>query len=245
MLLKDGKYTAKLSGPSEVSKSGIVIYETKDGALCASLPCQVAEGEHVGVDIKHTMTMVKKDGTIQTKTTDTLKEVFGWDGSDPFALMDAEYPEVQFEIVVENVQGQNKDGTPTIDEHGQPILFSKIKWLNPSGAGLKMPEPADRRQVLAKYGSKFRALSGGVSKTPPAKPAPVAKGPPAPPSGPTATMEEAWAAFCDYNKAIPEAEMAAVWFKSLKALFGTENNTEVTPQQWHQMKEKYSDNLPG
>ena len=41
-----------------------------------------------GFTFKHTLVLVKADGTIQTKTTDTLKAVFGWDGVDPFWLMD-------------------------------------------------------------------------------------------------------------------------------------------------------------
>ena len=89
----EGKYVCKLNAP-------LVIYEASTGSLCAAVPCVVvsptpgnaspANGptDAVGFTFKHTMVLVKADGTIMTKSTDTLKAVFGWDGVDPFWLMD-------------------------------------------------------------------------------------------------------------------------------------------------------------
>ena len=75
---QEGKYVCKLNGP-------MVIYEASTGSLCAAVPSVMVDS---GFTFKHTMVLVKADGTIQTKTTDTLKSVFGWDGVDPFWLMD-------------------------------------------------------------------------------------------------------------------------------------------------------------
>ena len=70
---QEGKYVCKLNGQ-------LVIYEASTGSLCGAVPCVMVE---TGFTFKHTLVLVKADGTIQTKTTDTLKAVFGWDGVDP------------------------------------------------------------------------------------------------------------------------------------------------------------------
>ena len=140
---QEGKYVCKLNGQ-------LVIYEASTGSLCGAVPCVMVES---GFTFKHTLVLVKADGTIQTKTTDTLKAVFGWDGVDPFWLMDNSVDggpmrSVEFEIV---------GGPETGDKGG---LYFKSQWLNPLGGGMKTPVAADRRSVLAKYGSKFQALAG-------------------------------------------------------------------------------------
>ena len=140
---QEGKYVCKLNGQ-------LVIYEASTGSLCGAVPCVMIES---GFPFKHTLVLVKADGTIQTKTTDTLKAVFGWDGLDPFTLMDNSVDggpmrSVEFEIV---------GGPETGDKGG---VYFKSQWLNPLGGGMRTPVAADRRSVLAKYGSKFAALAG-------------------------------------------------------------------------------------
>ena len=142
---QEGKYVCKLNGP-------MVIYEASTGSLCAAVPSVMVDS---GFTFKHTMVLVKADGTIQTKTTDTLKSVFGWDGVDPFWLMDhsedgGAMRAVEFEIV---------GGPETGDKGGQ---YFKSQWLNPLGGGMKTPQAANRQSVLAKYGNKFAALAGAV-----------------------------------------------------------------------------------
>ena len=139
----EGKYVCKLNGQ-------LVIYEASTGSLCGAVPCVMVES---GFTFKHTLVLVKADGTIQTKTTDTLKSVFGWDEVDPFWLMDQSADggamrDTDFEIV---------GGPATGDWGGQ---YFKSQWLNPLGGGMKTPAAADRRSVLSKYGSKFQALAG-------------------------------------------------------------------------------------
>ena len=145
----EGKYVCKLNGP-------LVIYEASTGSLCAAVPSVMVGSPthgHEGFTFKHTMVLVKADGTIMTKSTDTLKAVFGWDGVDPFWLMDNSLDDgamraVEFEIV---------GGPETGDKGGQ---YFKSQWLNPLGGGLKTPEAANRQSVMAKYGNKFKALAG-------------------------------------------------------------------------------------
>ena len=57
----EGKYVCKLNGP-------LVIYEASTGSLCGAVPCVMVDS---GFTFKHTLVLVKADGTIQTKTTTT------------------------------------------------------------------------------------------------------------------------------------------------------------------------------
>ena len=150
---QEGKYVCKLNGP-------MVIYEASTGSLCAAVPSVMVDS---GFTFKHTMVLVKADGTIQTKTTDTLKSVFGWDGVDPFWLMDhsedgGAMRAVEFEIV---------GGPETGDKGGQ---YFKSQWLNPLGGGMKTPQAAiaaakkglaaymDREKVYANLADIARML---------------------------------------------------------------------------------------
>lgn len=232
LLLEPGTYQARAGGQ-------VIIYEAQSGALCAAVPCEVTDGPSTGVKIKHTMTLVKSDGTVQTRTTDTIKDVFGWDGQDPFWLMDTDLTGKAFEIVVESEQGT--DGN----------TYAKVQWLNPvgGGPGMKMPAAADRRSVLAKYGSKFRALAGGAPVKAPAPP--VKKPSPPPPqkqpelpTGPVSTMEEAWAELCQVNEGKPEAELQSLWFATVERLFPGKTNSDLTPQDWGKVKASFEDKIP-
>jgi hypothetical protein len=200
--------------------------------------------------------LVKADGTIQTKTADTLKAVFGWDGADPFWLMDNSVDggamrDVEFEIV---------GGPETGDKGGQ---YFKSQWLNPLGGSMKTPTAADRRSVLAKYGSKFQALAGaggqrtevrgqeaevrgrnvpggspattGGSPVPPSRTA-ARPTPPPPPGAPIATMEEAWAALNEAEAGKPAEAIEKVWFDTIARLFPNKSNTDLKPHEWGRLK---------
>lgn len=232
----EGKYVCKLNGQ-------LVIYEASTGSLCGAVPCIMVDS---GFTFKHTLVLVKADGTIQTKTTDTLKAVFGWDGVDPFWLMDSSVEggamrDVDFEIV---------GGPETGDKGGQ---YFKSQWLNPLGGGMKTPAAADRRSVLAKYGSKFQALAGTASSTPAKAPAtPAAKSPPVPkaaptappPGAPTATMEEAWAALNEAQAGKPAEAIEKLWFDTIARLFPNKSNTDLKPHEWGKLKAEFTDQIP-
>lgn len=236
---QEGKYVCKLNGQ-------LVIYEASTGSLCGAVPCVMVE---TGFTFKHTLVLVKADGTIQTKTTDTLKAVFGWDGADPFWLMDNSLDggamrDVEFEIV---------GGPETGDKGGQ---YFKSQWLNPLGGGMKTPAAADRRSVLAKYGNKFAALAG-VSATTSKSPAmpPMAQRAAAPqaapkiptvPSGPPqgATMEEAWATLNEANPGKSPVEVEKIWFDTIAQLFPNKSNTDLKPHEWGKLKAEFADDIP-
>jgi len=245
---QEGKYVCKLNGQ-------LVIYEASTGSLCAAVPCVMVgsatpgntPADAVGFTFKHTMVLVKADGTIQTKTTDTLKAVFGWDGVDPFWLMDNSEDNgpmraVEFEIV---------GGPETGDKGGQ---YFKSQWLNPLGGGMKTPAAADRRSVLAKYGNKFAALANaggpmGTNRTNGTNVPPVPKPPTAarasqPPTAPSATMEEAWAALNEAQSGKAPDVIEKVWFDTIARLFPNKSNTELKPQEWGKLKAEFEDAIP-
>jgi hypothetical protein len=243
---QEGKYICKLNGQ-------LVIYEASTGSLCGAVPCVMTES---GFTFKHTLVLVKADGTIQTKTTDTLKAVFGWDGVDPFWLMDnsgdgGPMRSVEFEIV---------GGPETGDKGG---VYFKSQWLNALGGGMKTPVAADRRSVLAKYGSKFQALANVAPesrKQPPSESfgapgkvetrnagvPPVPKAAPiAPPPGvPVATMEEAWAALNEEQSGKPADVIEKTWFDTIARLFPNKSNTDLKPHEWGKLKAEFEDNVP-
>ena len=116
------------------------LYGDSGGAV----PCVVAAPPgHAGFTFKHTRVLVKADGTIQTKTTDTLRTVFGWDGVDQFWLMDSSEEggpmrSVEFEIV---------GGPETGDKGG---VYFKSQWLNPLGGGPPVGAGEIREQVCTR-----------------------------------------------------------------------------------------------
>jgi len=242
---QEGKYICKLNGQ-------LVIYEASTGSLCGAVPCVVAAPPaHEGFTFKHTLVLVKADGTIQTKTTETLKAVFGWDGVDPFWLMDNSLDggamrTVEFEIV---------GGPETGDKGG---VYFKSQWLNPLGGGMKTPVAADRRSVLAKYGSKFQALAGVAPESKKQKvesrnagvpPVPggaqgTARPTTPPPGAPTATMEEAWAALNEEQAGKPAEAIEKMWFDTIARLFPNKSNTDLKPHEWGKLKGEFEDNVP-
>ena len=257
----EGKYICKLNGQ-------LVIYEASTGSLCGAVPCVVvappanSPADAVGFTFKHTLVLVKADGTIQTKTTDTLKAVFGWDGVDPFALMDNSVDggamrDVEFEIV---------GGPETGDKGGQ---YFKSQWLNPLGGSMKTPAAADRRSVLAKYGNKFAALAGAGGQKSEGRSQNVSGGTPSttretrvlpvpsgaqrtarptvpPPSGPPqgATMEEAWGTLNEATPGKSPVDVEKIWFDTIAKLFPNKSNTDLKPHEWGKLKTEFADAIP-
>lgn len=243
-----GTYPAKLS-------ANVVIYEAETGSLCGAFPVRI-EGSSVAWAGKHTMVIVKSDGTLQTKNIKTLREIFGWDGQDPFWLEDQDLTGCPFEIVGDH-EKYTPQATDADPEPAERTTF-KIQWMNPvGGGGARMPESADRKAVLAKYGSKFRANAGtsaAPAKTAAAKPAaqsasaqkPAAKpaAGPAPrraPGGvkPTATLEEAWTALQKKYGDKSEEEQAEIWYGETEKRWNVTDNS-LNPQQCGELLELFS-----
>lgn len=180
----------------------------------AWLPCEVIEGPQKGCRITAIRTLITKEGVIQLNEWSRLQEIFG-SYPEPTDMFAEDQTGKQFEIDVQ-------------EETYQGETSKRVKWINPvGGSGLKMPKPVNAKSFTAKYGSKFRALAGPVK--PAAKPAAP---PPPTPTGPTATMEECWAAMCKKHPNEAEENLALLWFKMLKEDFGTDNNSQIKPHQW-------------
>lgn len=218
-----GDYVAKLSGR-------IVIYEAASKALCAAIPCVISQGEHIGFTTKGNALIAKADGTLNENSIANLKTIFGWDGVNPFDLADNDYAAAQFALA-----------QCTHEEYEGKTYF-KPGWVNPLGGGMKMPEPADRKSILARHGAKFRALAG-TAKATPAKPAtaPTAPKPPAsapPPEVVTESTEnEAWVEFEKDNVGKSDEDIARLWFADLKKLFPGRDKNTFTPQEWGKVKD--------
>jgi hypothetical protein len=197
-----GKYNAKAKE--------IAIANAKSGALMAVINCELEDGSH----IRSYNIIISKDGVLNERNVAKLKDIFGWDGTDPFWLAENYMGERPFNITVD-VDGQNEDGTPRM----------ACKWIDPISSGSKPMsiESADKREVMAKFGAQFRAFSGTVAKKPSPAPAsapakattPVAM-PKAPMSGASKakpiTVDDAWLDFvraCD--GLIGDAERDKLW----------------------------------
>ena len=245
----EGKYVCKLNGP-------VVIYEASTGSLCGAVPCVMVDS---GFTFKHTLVLVKSDGTVMTRTTDTLRSVFGWDGRDPFWLMDESEDGGALRALEFVIVG----GPETSEKGGQ---YFKSQWLNPMGSGAKTPVSADRAAVLAKYGSKFQSLAAMGPLASPSG-AHESKGRPSGPSvnpngahgvtrptmpprvallhQATATMEEAWAALNAAHSGLEPAALEKLWYATISRLFPSKSNTELRAHEWGQLKAEFSrDEIP-
>jgi len=248
MLIPDGNYIARLVGANEQSRSGVVIYHAESGAYCAAVPFEICEGQCAGNKSKHTLVIINKDGSVNERNVELLRKVFDVDGTldGILALMDNEYPDVRFEMVMEQVSDTNEDG--------KTITYSKSLWMNAMGGSFKIPDAVDRRAVLAQYGSQFRALNGGTPvKTTVKQATPAAPPPPAKPTTPkapasprvkTSTSAKCWEEFRRIYADKKEDEKTKLWFDLLKARLGTDDTSAITPQQWGMFEDCLTDNVP-
>lgn len=260
MLPKEGNHSAKLNGQ-------IVIYEAPSGALCAAIPVKLTTD--VSWNGKSTQTLVKSDGTPNTRTYDDMKSIFGdpvldpppfyrFEGTDETALADIPgAEEIMFDVVIEHRQTESKNAD---DGEFVPTTYASVKWLNPLGGSAKMPDPISRKDVLAKYGSKFKALSGGKAKPatttaaagkpaaaatksaagpsakPPAKSAP-GKRAADDPLAPTATLEEAWGSLIKKTESMDEEQTGAVWYAEIEKMFPGKTADQLGIREFRKLKE--------
>lgn len=222
--LQDGqKYPGRPTGAASV-------YENQNGNLVLCMEIDV-QGEMLRY---YAAIATDKDG-INTKTVERLKAMFGWDGIDPFWFVDngAAYAEREVEATIELKQGTRSDH-----------WFANIKYLDQPGAGSggEMPQAGNRAGLLAKYGSKFRAIAGGVPAAKPSAP-PVQKtmplAPPAPPAKPARKSDqmECWSKYCEAGGT--EAD----WFKMLAEAVPGVDQGDLTPVQWGLVLDHIETNL--
>jgi len=226
-------------GTYQARATRMVIEQKSSGALMVNILFTTETNEQV----RGSQCLVQKDGTISTITLDTLKGAFGWDGLDPFWLTEeANTADKIVEIAVDWEQYKNSKG--------EMVSTLKVKYINAPGQAGALGTPADRNAVLAKYGAKFRALSGGKSITKPAPTPPQSglpgmppppPGVPKPPPAPVSTMEEAWATLCESMEGQDRTAMEAKWNEVLAKLGKPVD--QFTGQDWHTIKAELEDNI--
>ncbi|MDE2100106.1 MAG: hypothetical protein KGL39_22820 [Patescibacteria group bacterium] len=238
----------------------IVVQESEAGALLAWVPYVLCHPDWAAFTGKHMVVIGKKDGSLATKNIETLKKVFNWDGVNPFDLEEIPMPETEdaeFELG-QCFHDEFVDGEET------RVTF-KANWLNPIGGSTSMPVKLDdssRREVITKWGSKFRAVSastGGKPATKPttaaAKPAaaaakPAAKAAPVAPTKPaaapirkttsvqkrTCNQDEVWNLLIADEKysGMSEDEQGSVYWGKVDELFPGKNG-ELSPSEWGQV----------
>jgi hypothetical protein len=221
---QEGEYPA-------TTKAG-TIYE-KDNKLIFAASFDVG-----GNEMKAYFVLINADGSVNTKTIDKMKEWSGWDGTDPYWLLDAMPSGINVSVTIKNEPGY-KDASK---------LFPKIQWVNAIREKAAMPETADKSKIMMKFGSKLRAAAGPVATAPvdkPAptaptsKPAPTAPKPPAPKpvppkKGEHACLEECWKMCQDKFSTLDEGAIAEKWYSFIDAT-GMDQAT-MTPEGWDKVK---------
>jgi hypothetical protein len=202
----------------------------------------IAEGELAGQNIDTSICFKAKDGSWMTRTIENMQEVFGMHGANPF-WMQFENPDNAADARERNLTDKKFNIVVEAEEFNGKTT-AKVKWINPLGSsGGWTPKPVDRKSILAKYGSLFRAM-GGSAPTKTATPPPAKKSTPPPPqTGPTATMEEAWEECCKAHN-MEEQNSTSAWQTEMAQMFPGKTNSDLTPHDWGRLKEKFADNVP-
>ena len=229
------------------------LYENDKGTLVFAAHIEVDQNTSI-IDYQ---SLTTSDGALNTKTIERLKKVYGWDGLDPYWLVDTQELS-QLDVEIDVIEEPGKDGKP----------YKKVKWLNKPGdaGGQKEIPQGDKGSILARYGAKFRALAGGsatqqgrvapaaatTAKKPaaPPPPAPVKK-PLPPPVGKKAkkpaTMQEAWELFCQTaDGKIRDEDINGEWYRCIKKTVDKEQHdcdendwgviVEEMPEFFNQLK---------
>lgn len=237
-LPKEGMHLATITGRA-------IVTEYDSGSMGFEFPVKIDDDE-VAWSGTARIIIVLKDNSISENGVKSLKQTFGIDGSlesicdlceNDLPVTQVEFNDCKHETYKDNLQ-------------------FKLGFLNPVGGGSRSV-PADRKSIIAKYSSRFRALAGGSKPATPAKsepkkeekkasstPAqPPKKGPPSAPTrtiqAPTATQDEAWEACVKVG--IASNENPEPWFAAIDATFGDgtrEKQDSITIQQWGQLKQK-------
>lgn len=208
------RYPARATGAASV-------YENAKESLIVCIEVDV-QGEM----LRYYATIATKDNGVNTRTVEGLKAMFGWDGQDPFWFVDhgAECAEREVEATIELAPWRNGDN-----------MFANVKYLDPPGGqsgASQMPAAGNRAALLAKYGSKFRAIAGG---TPAGKPAqdslPLAKAPPSKPPTIKSLVNPSdqgacWARYCELGGTEDK------WFDALADAVPGVDQGDLTASQW-------------
>ena len=93
-----------------------------------------------------------KDGTLQERGIQGLRDIFGWTTENPFDLQRIEIPDGNApEFILADYY--NEPYTPTGKD--EPVDSYKFRWLNKLGGSYSPTTPEDETAAMAKWGSKF------------------------------------------------------------------------------------------
>lgn len=209
------------AGRYDAVTTAATVYE-KDGKLLLAVAFNVA-----GVELKAYWVLIQQDGTANTKVILKIREWTGWDGLDPYWLVEHAGKQIACEVTVTLEPGFKTPGK----------LFPKIKWVDRAGGEGSMPPLADRASIMAKFGSKFRSVAGpqavgAVSR--PVQPAP--KQPVAPLRAPLPcraahTQTSCWEALQAKCPDLSTEALTQRWF----AFIGDKEQDAMTAEDWAQM----------
>jgi len=225
--LQEGTYPA--TGRS------IAISESSKGAIMLNITFQLEDGSTVVAR----QCLVQTDGTVSTITLNMLRECFDFTGPDPFVLVeDPALMQKPVELVFAYETYKDKERLA-------------VKFINPPGGGAGSGKPVDRASFLQKFGSKLRAMQGGVAAKPPTAPKLPPKPPtPTPPPKPPApkkafapsTMDEAWAELYNNNQGMDEEKLNVLWTELLDHVKPGHQN-DLTAEQWGEVKHLAQDDI--
>lgn len=214
--IQPGRYPARATGTASV-------YENAKGSLVLAMEFYVE-----GQALKWLTTLATEDNGINIRTVEKLKTCFGWDGIDFFWFV--EHPEAYIE----------RDVEVTVEHRqGDKATFVNIAFVDPPGGSVNIPAPGNKASLLAKYGSKLRAISGGTPAKPaaPAVKPPVKSPPPIAPKKPDTTNSPSnqmavWGRFTEVHEGKSPDEISALWFALIEQHFPGVDQGDLTPDQW-------------
>lgn len=235
-----GKYRAK--------RIGKIAYDYKEkGALQACIPCELLNSEVAWSGIAR-VTIIKKNGEPFTKQVLAMSKIFGGDPSTGPFFLDSVSEEVT-ETEQFDVDGIQEDFIPEDAEpNTPPFTVFKINWVNPIGGNMPAPvEDSTRKELVTKFGSKFKASFGAAKstvvpakETAPAKTAApakaAAKGPPSRSNATsvtprTLTQDECWDLIVAANPDKTEEELTQPFWDAQDQVKPGANGA-LSPAQW-------------
>lgn len=207
------------------------VYE-KDGKLIVAMEFRVGDENEM---LKKYFVLFKADGSPNENDYNLIREFSGWDGIDPYWIQENAGAEWPVEVVVAWEPGFKEPSK----------LFLNIKWVNAVG-GAGMPESSDRATIMARFGSRLRALAGpqaipsgrhtpvkkASSAVPPARvPPPVPTRPP--PGGVKHTQASCWEALQAAQPNASQDDVIALWY----SLIAERDQATMTSADWAAMAE--------
>lgn len=207
---------ASVSGQYQAKPKQWTVGPTKNGAIELTVDFHLTgwfDGENwlvTDAEIIGRFYLVTKDGTINTKTVETVEDVFGWnqaDGTEWFAHIQ-ELPACQVSCEFEEYNGKNT---------------LKVKWLNAfdrdPNHGLKPINVTECKKIDGQFGNLFRA-----NARKPATPKTSAR--PSPTNPAQAEMKMAWETFQKTFPDLPKEAIAIEWKQAMREFKPT------PPQTW-------------